>query len=85
MNKKLLVSFPDSSQSFTYGVEYGRLLQKMQDGNDVIENEGFPVRVENVKVLKDTCKAYGYIPTFGKVYWGEWTEFIGIKKTSTDN
>lgn len=82
---ELLVSFPDSSQSFTYGVEYGRLLQKIQDGKEVIENEGFPVRVENIEVLKSACEAYGYIPIFGNEHWGEWIEFMGIKKTSSDN
>jgi hypothetical protein len=82
---KLLVSFPDSSQSFAYGVEYGRLLQKIQDGKEVIENEGFPVRVENIQVLKSTCEAYGYIPIFGNEHRGEWIEFMGIKQTSSDN
>lgn len=37
-NSKLLIHFPDSSESFAYGVEYGRLLQKMQDGKEIIGN-----------------------------------------------
>jgi len=82
---RLLVSFPDPSKSFTYGVEYGRLLQKIQDSKEVIENDGFPVRVENIEVLKNTCESYGYIPIFGEEHWGEWIEFMGIKKTSGDN
>ena len=84
-NKLLLLSFPDSSKSFAYGVEFGRLLQKIQDGKEVIENDGFPVRVENIDVLKNTCKTYGYIPAFGNEYWGEWVEFIGIKKSTSNN
>jgi hypothetical protein len=82
---RLLIPFPDSSQSFTYGVEFGRLLQKIQDGKDVIENEGFPVRIENKKVLKSCCKAYNYIAVFGKEYYGEWVEFMGMKKTTNNN
>lgn len=82
---KLLISFPDSSQSFTYGVEFGRLLQKMQDGKEVIENEGFPIRVENVEVLKNACDAYGYISVFSNEHWGEWIEFMGIKQTTSSN
>ena len=46
MKAELLISFPDQSQSFSFGVEYGRLLQQMQDGKDVVMNHGFPVRVE---------------------------------------
>ena len=84
-DRKLLISFPDYSQSFTYGVEFGRLLQKMQDKKEVIENEGFPVRVENIQLLKKTCEAYGYIPMFGNEYFSEWVEFIGLKKTISDN
>lgn len=84
-NNELLISFPDSSQSFAYGVEFGRLLQKIQDGKEVIENEGFPVRIENMEVLKNACEAYNYIPIFGQQHYGEWIEFMGIKKTFSDN
>lgn len=66
----LLISFPDSYNSFTYGVEFGRLLQKIQDGKEVVDNEGFPIRIENVNLLKNTYKVYGYIPIFGKEYYG---------------
>ncbi len=41
----LLISFPDQSQSFTYGVEFGRLLERIERGDEYIENNGFPVRV----------------------------------------
>lgn len=85
MKAELLISFPDQSQSFSFGVEYGRILQQMQDGKDVVMNHGFPVRVENKDLIDLTCRQYGYIPTFGKTYENEWIEFLGIKKTSTES
>jgi hypothetical protein len=81
----LLIAFPDQSKSFTYGVEYGRLLQKMEEGKDIVMNNGFPVRVENVDLIKATCRALGYVPTFGKTHYDEWIEFIAIKRHSTAN
>jgi len=81
----LLISFPDQSQSFTYGVEYGRLLEKIERGDDVVKNNGFPVREENVELLKRTCESYGYIANFSKPYMGGWVDFIGIKKTTSKN
>ena len=81
----LLISFPDSSKSFTYGVEYGRLLERMERGESIVMNNGFPVRLENKEVIESTCKALGYIPTFGKTHFDEWIEFTAIKKSSTDN
>lgn len=85
METNLLISFPDSSKSFTYGVEFGRLLQKIEQGDDVIMNNGFPIRIENKKLVEDTCKVYGYIATFGKIHYDEWIEFLAIRKTSTQN
>ena len=82
MSKEIVISFPDSSESFAYGVEFGRLLQKMEDGLDVIDNNGFPVRLENKKLLEDTCNRYNYIPVFGSEHFGEWIEFMGLKKSS---
>ena len=77
---KLVISFPDQSTSFCYGVEYGRLLEKIERGDDIIMNNGFPVRIENVDLLKTTCIKYGYTPIFGKKYYNEWIEFLGIKE-----
>ena len=82
---EIIVIFPDQSKSFTYGVEYGRLLEKMERGDDVVMNNGFPVRIENKTLIEDTCRTLGYIPTFGATYHNEWTMFMGIKKTSNDN
>lgn len=85
MKAECLITFPDQSKSFTYGVEYGRLLEKMERGDDVVLNNGFPVRVENRDVIYDTCLKLGYIPTFGKVHFDEWIEFTAIRKLGTDN
>jgi hypothetical protein len=85
MENTLMISFPNQSQSFTYGVEFGRLLQKIEQGDDIVMNNGFPVRLENKKLIEDTCKSYGYIPTFGKTHFDEWIEFLAIRKSSTDN
>lgn len=82
---ELRISFPDQSKSFAYGVEYGRILQQMQDGKDVVMNHGFPIRIENKGLIIDSCIEYGYIPSFGQVYWDEWIEFLGIKKNINDN
>jgi len=80
-----MLSFPDQSQSFAYGVEFGRLLQKIEQGDDVIINNGFPIRLENKELIENTCHLYGYTPSFGKTYWGEWIEFLAIRKYSNEN
>lgn len=85
MANKLLITFPDQSESFTYGVEYGRLLERIESGKGVIENNGFPVRAENVELLRITCEAYNYIPSFSDTGIEGWTNFLGIKKTSSQN
>jgi len=82
---KLLISFPDQSASFTYGVEYGRILEQMEQGKEVVCNHGFPIRLENKKLIEDSCKAFGYIPTFGTDHYDEWVEFLGIKKLTSEN
>lgn len=81
----LLVSFPDQSQSFAYGVEFGRLLGKIEKGDLVVQNNGFPVRVENCSVLAITCSLHGYTATFSEPYMDGWVDFLGIKKTSSPN
>lgn len=85
MSKKLIISFPDQSKSFTYGVEFGRLLEKIERGDEVVMNNGFPIRIENKELIKKTCKKFGYIPTFGNEYYEEWVEFLGLRKTTLDN
>lgn len=84
MSYKKLITFPDQSQSFTYGVEFGRLLEKIERGDPIVMNNGFPVRVENVDLLKETCKKYGYIPIFGEIYFNEWIDFSGVKEINNN-
>lgn len=81
----LLISFPNQSESFAHGVEYGRILQQIEQGDTVVMNHGFPVRLENKSLIESTCKAFGYIPTFGKTHFDEWIEFLGIKKQTSEN
>jgi hypothetical protein len=81
---KLLIKFPDQSESFTYGVEFGRLLEKIERGDQFISNNRFPIRIENKQLLMETCKKYGYTAMFGKEYYKEWIDFIGIKQTSNN-
>lgn len=84
-NMSLILKFPDASQSFAHGVEFGRLLEKMQNSENSICNCGFPVRIENKELIENACKYYGYVAVFGKEYFSEWIDFIGIKKTMTEN
>lgn len=82
---QLAIRFPDQSQSFTLGVEYGRLLERFEKGAELIQNNGFPVRVENKELLITTCKEFNYTYNFGIEYFGEWIEFSAIKITSSNN
>ncbi|KAA0126419.1 hypothetical protein FY557_17360 [Chryseobacterium sp. SN22] len=82
---ELLIKFPDQSQSFTSGVEYGRLYDRMQRGEDYVTNNGFPVRIENMQLLKDTADKLGYISRFGAEYFGEWIEFSASKIQHSKN
>lgn len=81
----LIIKFTDQSESFTHGVEFGRLLEKMERGDGCISNNKFPVRDENKEVLKSACEHYGYIPIFSDSIVCGWSEFIGIKKVSSEN
>jgi len=76
---ELIISFTDQSESFTYGVEFGRLLNKMQNKESPIENDKFPVRVENRENIIRACKAYNYTPIFSECFVIGWVNFIAIK------
>lgn len=78
----LMIKFPDESESFCNGVEFGRLLEKMSNGEEVVSNYSFPVKIKNKKVILDACAYYGYVPLFGETYFNEWIDFTGVKKTS---
>lgn len=80
----LLLKFPDQSKSFTHGVEFGRLLEKMERGDDPIKNNNFPIHDENKELITDSCQVYGYVPVFGESKDG-WVEFIGVKKVASEN
>ncbi|EFK36833.1 Uncharacterised protein [Chryseobacterium gleum] len=82
---ELFIKFPDQSQSFTAGVEYGRLFGRIEKGDPVVTNDGFPVRIENKELLQNTCTKYGYTYNFGVEYYGEWIEFTAIKITNSEN
>lgn len=76
---ELLIKFKDTSNSFTLGVEYGRLLDRFEKGIEIIENNGFPIHLKNKEAIVSTCNQYGYIPIFGEIYYDEWIEFKAIK------
>lgn len=84
MESEIYIRFPDQSKSFTYGVEFGRILEQIEQGKLTVSNHGFPVRLENKELLIATCNRYGYIPSFGKTMFDEWVEFLGIKSQSND-
>lgn len=81
----LLIKFPDQSESFAYGVEFGRLLEKIERGDLSISNNGFPVRVENCSLLAIACSLHGYAANFSQPYMDGWVDFLGIKKTMSQN
>jgi hypothetical protein len=82
---ELLMKFTDETESFCNGVEFGRLLEKMQRGDENISNCNFPVKIKNKNVIEKACAEYGYIPSFGATSFDEWIEFTGIKKSFTLN
>lgn len=77
--QELIIRFSDQSNSFTYGVEFGRLLNKMENLESPVENNGFPIREENRSVLIQACKAYNYTPIFSTCQVEGWLNFIAIK------
>lgn len=78
----LLIKFTDSSNSFTTGVEYGRLLERFEKGVKVIDNNGFPIHLVNKDIIISTCNEFGYIPFFGEIYYNEWIDFKAIKNNN---
>ena len=83
---ELIVSFTDQSDSFTHGVEYGRILCKLEAGLHVVENNGFPVHTANVELLRITCAMYEYTPMFSAVEgMDEWTNFCAIRAFISGN
>ena len=82
---ELLISFPDQSGSFTNGVEFGRILERMERGEDWITNNDLPVHKENIEVIKRAAKVYGYACVFGIEESAEWVGFMALKKVNSEN
>jgi len=81
----LLIKFPDKSQSFCNGVEFGRILEKMERGDEHVTNNGFPMREDNIEVVKQAARQYGYLATFSEPYLEGWVNLFIIKKITTEN
>jgi hypothetical protein len=79
MNSSLIVKFTDSTPSFTNGVEFGRILARMESGDQHVDNFGFPIHLSNKDVIARLCSTYGYTPVFGSEYFDTWIEFFAIK------
>ncbi len=80
-----IIIFTDQSNSFTYGVEFGRLLQKIEQGDEAVSNNNFPIHVENKEVIIQACKAYNYKAIFMPCEIDGWEWFIGFKNKFSDN
>lgn len=78
----LFIKFKDTSNSFAIGVEYGRLLERFEKGIEIIENNGFPIHLENKEIITTTCNQFGYTPIFGEIHFYEWIEFKAIKNNN---
>jgi hypothetical protein len=78
----LLIKFTDISNSFVLGCEYGRLLKMFEEGIEIIENNRFPIHLENKEVIISTCNHFGYTPFFGEIYYDEWLDFKAIKNNN---
>jgi hypothetical protein len=83
MRAELLIAFSDDSNSFVCGVEFGRMLARMENGDATVENQGFPIHPENADVLRQACATYGYTPTFGIEKDG-WQDFKAVKQRSVN-
>jgi len=82
---ELVIKFPDKSQSFTNGVEFGRILQQMEEQKMIVSNSAFPLHKENERVVRDAAKVYGYRVTFIGEHYGEWINFFAIRESVFGN
>lgn len=74
--------FSDQSESFINGIEYGRILQKMQDGLPIVDNDGIPIHEQNYDIIRRAAEYYGYNASFQKLAIDGW---IGFKATKGIN
>ncbi|WP_117172125.1 hypothetical protein [Mariniflexile rhizosphaerae] len=82
---KLILKFTEENNNFSHGVEFGRIFHKLENGYKKIDNNGFPIRIENKELIKNACLKYDYTPLFGEIYYEEWIEFMAIKNVSLSN
>jgi hypothetical protein len=82
---ELILRFDDSSDSFCCGVELGRIISKIDSNNNYIDNNGFPIKLSNLNMIRKYCIINKYIPYFGAIYFEEWIDFIAIKSTISKN
>lgn len=82
---KLLISLSEKSEDYIHGMELGRLMEKMERGDECVLNNGFPIRNENVAAAKKISIANGYTPIVGDEDYSGWTEFMAIRNTATKN
>lgn len=83
--QELLIKFTDQSESFTNGVEFGKLLFMMQLNLYRVANDGFPIHTDNIDVLKEACNIYGYVPYFNECEVPGWTYFFAVKNLASGN
>jgi len=79
---ELLIKFKDTSNSFTLGCEYGRLLDRFERGIEIVDNNNFPIHLKNKEVVISTCNTFNYTPIFGEIYYDEWIDFKAIKNNN---
>jgi hypothetical protein len=75
----LIIEFTDKSESFTLGVELGRILNKLENGIEFINNNDLPIHTKNIDVLRQSCNFYGYTPEFKSTGHFGWTYFYAKK------
>lgn len=79
---KLNISFTDQTESFVLGCEYGRILERLEKGIEIVENNGFPVHIKNKQTIIQSCNHFGYTPIFGNEHFGTYIEFRAIKNNN---
>ena len=82
--------FPDQSPSFAHGVEFGRIYEKLERGDQHVNNNGMVVYTTNVELIRDACLTYGYVPHFSPVTINDvphpqFTDFYATKYGSNSN
>ena len=80
----------DPTRAFAHGVQFGRILEKLEASQPIVTNNGQPVYAVLIEMLRTACNQLGYVPSFsvffkdGQVVEGMLT-FSAIKHQSTIN